>query len=202
MKRGEPAAVEQELLLRRLSSDGDDGWEQYRLLRQRLVKFFECNNCPDGYALADEVLDRVAKRPDLDQLRSVAQFAIGVARNVARESHRQRMREISIEDRAGGIPAALPDEEGTLIARIDNHQRIACLGTCLDRLDERDRRLALEYYDSDGVPNHVRRRLLAVRFGFTMNALRVHMNRLRERLEREFARCRESRARAAGADSE
>jgi hypothetical protein len=36
---------------------------------------------------------------------------------------------------------------------------------------------------------HVKRRLLALRFGFTGNGLRVHMNRLRERLERDVIEC-------------
>ena len=64
---------------------------------------------------------------------------------------------------------------------------------CLAKLNERDRTLAVEYYSAEGIRQSLHRRILAVRHGFTTNALRVHMNRLRERLEGEVIECLKNR---------
>ena len=59
-------------LLMRLDSDPAKAWEQYRSLRCRLVKFFEWNQCTFPEELADEVLDRVARKPAEEEIRDVS----------------------------------------------------------------------------------------------------------------------------------
>jgi len=198
-KRPDPDSAEFSRLLLRLGVDHESAWREYERLRRRLIKFFECNNWGDVETLADEVLDRVAKRPDVEQIRSVPEFAIGVARNVSKEDYRKQQRERHFEDGPGGadFAAGESDPANEIVERIDSEARMACLEAALARLGERDRSTVLEYYDSSGIKQHVRRKILAIRSGSTMNALRVHMARLRERLEREVSECLEHRRRLA-----
>ena len=51
-----------EALLLRLGSDRETAGERYLQLRQRLVAVFEYRHCPRPEELADETLDRVARR--------------------------------------------------------------------------------------------------------------------------------------------
>lgn len=190
-RRREPDSAEFQRLLLRLGSDRVEAWAAYDRLRRKLAKFFEWNRCPDAEELACQVLDRIAIRPDLEQIRSVPEFAVGVARNVCKESRTKEQRVSYVEDRPDGAeslvdPASCADD---IAGKLDQAARLDCLQRSLARMSRRDRTLAVEYYSAEGMKRHVKRRLLALRFGFTGNGLRVHMNRLRERLERDVIEC-------------
>jgi len=176
-----------ERLLLRLGANTEEGSLEYERLRRRLVKFFECNGCGDALHMADEVFDRVAKREDLEELRSVPEFAIGIARNVVRESHRKQQRECPIDGERAPRGA---DAEAEAIERIDKERTLAYLRKALARMDERDRSLVLGYYDDGGGKQAQRREELAASLGVQPNALRVRVARLRERLEAAVLECR------------
>ncbi len=178
-------------LLDRLGPDRAEAWVAYDRLRRKLAKFFEWNRCQDAEELACQALDRIAMRPDVGQLRSIPEFAVGVARNMCKERRAMERRIGSVEDFPDGAESLIdPNSRGEHIAdRLDLAPRLDCLQRSLARLNERDRIMAIEYYNAEGIKQHVKRRLLALRYGFTANALRVHMNRLRERLERDVTQC-------------
>src|SRR5262245_60780717 len=84
-----------EALLGRLGPDRETAGREYEQLRHRLVTIFTYRRCPHPEELADETLDRVARKllemgtafegPD------PTRFVFGVAWNVAKESfHSQR----------------------------------------------------------------------------------------------------------------
>jgi DNA-directed RNA polymerase specialized sigma24 family protein len=187
----EPDSAEFQRLLLRLGPDRVEAWEAFDRLRRKLARFFDWHACEDAEELAWQVLDRIAMRPDLEQIRSVPEFAIGVARNVCKESRAKEQRISYVEDLAAGTESLVDPRSCVedIADTIDQAARSDCLQTALARLSERDRTLAVEYYSAEGVKQHVKRRLLALRFGFTGNALRVHMNRLREKLERDVMQC-------------
>jgi len=187
----EPCPPEFQRLLDRLGPDHTAAWAAYDRLRRKLAKYFEWNRCIDAEELACQVLDRIAMRPDLEQIRSVPEFAVGVARNVRKECRTREQRVSCMEDLPDGAESLIdPHSRGEDIAdKIDLAARLRCLERSLAQLTPRDRVMAVEYYSAEGVKQHVARSFLALRFGFTPNNLRVHMNRLRDKLEREVVQC-------------
>jgi hypothetical protein len=172
-------------LLQRLDSDPANAWEKYRNLRCRLVKFFEWNQCAFPEELADEVLDRVAKKPTDEEIRDVTEFVIGVARYVRLEGHKRNQRESHIDDRPGGEESLADprDREQEIVSALDSEIRLDALRQCLDNLKATDRALALDYYSAEDEKQKVHRQKLASGAGITMIALRVRANRLRAKLE-------------------
>jgi hypothetical protein len=182
-------------LLMRLDSELENAWEKYRSLRCRLVKFFEWNQCTFPEDLADEVLDRVARKPQEEEIRDVTEFVIGVARNVRFEAFKKGKRESYIEEWPGG-QESLPDprdHEQEIVAELDHRSRLACLRECLGHLRSADRELALNYYSAQDEKQKVHRQNLASAVGITMITLRVRANRLREKLEQCVSNCLETR---------
>lgn len=182
-------------LLLRLDSDPANAWEKYRGLRGRLMKFFEWNQCGFPEELADEVLDRVARKPEDEEIRDVNEFVIGIARNVRLEAYKKSQRETHIEDRPGG-QESVPDprdHEQEIVADLDHQNSLACLRECLGNLKPADRSMALDYYSAEDEKQKVHRQKLARAVGITMIALRVRANRLREKLEQCVNNCVESR---------
>lgn len=172
-------------LIRRLDPDTASAWEKYRGLRCRLVKFFEWNQSRFSEELADEVLDRVARKPDEEEIRDVNEFVIGVARNVLREGYKKSQRESQIEVWPGGeVSLAEPrDREEEVVSGLDHQVRLEVLRHCLENLRPEERSLAIDYYSASEEKQKVHRQRLATGAGITMIALRVRANRLRERLE-------------------
>jgi len=171
-------------LLLCLDNDSGNAWTEYEILRRKLVKFFECYRCHPAEDYADQVFDRIAKRPDLKEIRHIPSFALGVARNIYLE-HLKHARRIESYD---GVPDGGPvladdhDYEANLIERLDEEPRLDCLRESLATLTADERQNLLEYYDDDRQKLSAKRRDLAAKLDITMEALRVRMNRARERL--------------------
>jgi hypothetical protein len=184
-------------LLVRLDSETAIAWEKYQSLRGRLVKFFEWNRCGFPEELADEALDRVARKPPDEEIRNVAEFVVGVARNLRLEDYKKRHRESHIEDCPEGQESLTDsrDHEKEIVVEIDYRRRLACLQECLGSLRAADRALALDYYSAEEEKQKIHRQKLASAAGITMIALRVRANRLREKLEQCVCNCLESRRR-------
>jgi DNA-directed RNA polymerase specialized sigma24 family protein len=182
-------------LLSRLDPDTTRAWERYADIRLRLTKFFEWNHCLAPEDLADEVLDRVAAKPDSEKIRKVEKYSCGVARFVCQEDQRRKQHVIYSEDLLGGedgLPDA-HDQPEEIVERLDEERRLACLRKCLAALTPGDRELAIRYYSAEEQKQMILRRELARKAGLTLGALRVRMTRLRARLEPCVKGCLESR---------
>src|SRR5260370_34167763 len=134
-------------LLGRLSTDPADAWQAYNTLRQKLIMFFEYHCRFQAEELAEEVLDRIAKKSESYEITNVAEFAFGVARNLRKEASRKTLI-MRMSDSATAKERLRPDEnpEHTLICRIDSQQRLQCFLKCMRRLDAEDRRLLFPHY--------------------------------------------------------
>lgn len=189
-------------LLIRLDPDPGNAWEKYRGLRLRLVKFFQWNQCSFPEELADEVLDRIARKPQDEEIRDVTEFVIGVARNLRLEAYKKSQRESRIEDWPGGQESLADpcDREQKIVDELDHQSSLACLRECLRNLSSADRELAVNYYSAQEEKQKVHRQKLASAAGITMIALRVRTNRLREKLEKCVRNCLESRRLRATGD--
>ena len=167
-----------EALLLKLGPDREAAGERYLQLRQRLVAVFEYRRCPLPEELADETLDRVARR--LQEMGSEfvgsdpARYVFGVAWNVARESFRRP------------TSAPLPDGwESRLVASRavdDEGVEESCLEHCLERLSPADKQLVLDYHQGERSARIRGRSGLARDLGLTPNALRLKIHRLTSRL--------------------
>src|SRR5262245_11300075 len=90
----EPLRSDQfEALLAQLGPDREVAGARYEQLRRRLMAVFEYRRCAHAEELADETLDRVARKVremgDAFDGSDPARFVFGVAWNVARESFRR-----------------------------------------------------------------------------------------------------------------
>jgi DNA-directed RNA polymerase specialized sigma24 family protein len=167
-----------EALLLKLGPDREAAGQRYLQLRQRLVAVFEYRRCPRPEELADETLDRVARR--LLEMGSEfvggdpARYVFGVAWNVARESFRRP------------ASAQLPDGwESRLVASASDDEEGAeqsCLEHCLERLSPADKRLVLDYHQGERSARIRGRSDLARDLGLSPNALRLKIHRLTSRL--------------------
>jgi DNA-directed RNA polymerase specialized sigma24 family protein len=172
-------------LLAHLDASPDRAGALYNRHRQRLVQYFAWERARDPEALADDVLDRVARRLyEGEVIPHVGAYSLGVARLVMLEERRRAeqvgatLREYSRQTQ----PPRAADAG-------DTQRALGCLDRCLADLSHDRRALILEYYGGDPPTRIATRQRLGERLGLQPNALRNRALRLRENLERCVARC-------------
>jgi DNA-directed RNA polymerase specialized sigma24 family protein len=172
-----------EHLLERLSPRRREAAERYNRTRDRLVNFFSWQRCTDATDLADEVVNRVARRlAEGEDIPNLPGYFLGVARLVLLESRGRRAREAralgeyTLHQRAAGA------------AREEEHA-LECLERCLAGLDEARRDQLVAYYTGDQGERIARRKRLADSLGVGAIALRNRMLRMRRSLERCLEAC-------------
>jgi DNA-directed RNA polymerase specialized sigma24 family protein len=173
-------------LLDRLSPDRDSAAARYEALRARLIRFFGWERCAASPDLADEVLNRLARRLlEGERIESIDRYVYGIARLVLRESVNRVQRTAAALAELRLVPDAGAADEAPL----------ACVGTCLGRLSPDERAFILEYYSGDGRQRIENRKRIARRLELPVNAVRNRALRLRERLERCCRDCLRDRER-------
>lgn len=180
-----------ETLLSVLAGNRDAAGERYEQIRLRLLKYFEWRQCPIPEELADETLDRVARRlAEGERIRAGEQmvYVYGVARNVLLEYWKTTQRERAV--------AALPPPPADVLVeeRRLAELRAECLQRCLRRQDGAARDLLLSYYRAEGAAKSERRQRIADALGVPINALRIRIHRLKVDLSRCVERCCRERA--------
>jgi len=147
-------------------------------MRRRLVLYFRRKRCASPDDLADETLNRVARRLEEEGTitdATPARYCYIVAKFVFLESLRE-----SAQMRAGlAETKRTPDPEPPAA---DQEQRLDCLDRCLERLSTEDQALILEYYRGAQRERIEGRRALAARLALTPNALTIRACRIREKL--------------------
>ena len=167
-------------LLTWLDEGTESGGERYLEIRGRLVDYFGRRDCQAPDDLADETLNRVARR--LEEAGAIddgtpARYCYIVAKFVFLESLR-RPRQVDLADQVGeAAEAQVPDE------RAESERTLACLEQCLQSCSSTDRALILDYYRAPGGSAREHRKDLAQRLGITANSLAIRAYRIRSRLE-------------------
>ena len=177
-------------LLAWLDRGTDSGGERYTEMRRRLVAYFDRKGCRVPEDLADDTLNRVARR--LQEEGTItdappAQYCYIVARFVFLEHLRsadRRVFEFGIPEAVGARYATPP--AGTMDPR---EMQLDCLDGCLHQLTPADRELILAYYSGDQGTRIAARKTLAARLGVSLNALTIRASRIRARLEACVAGC-------------
>ena len=190
----EPSEAAFHRLLSWLDAGIDSQGERYLDIRDRLVHYFARRNGAAPDDLADETLNRVARR--LEENGSIddvvpARYCYIVAKFVLLESLRQRDRqqEMSLRD-DHNVEAVRTTPTGDTAEESD--RTFACLERCLDACTPSERDLILAYYQAQSVSSRAQRKQLAERLGLTANSLAIRAYRIRSRLESCVRACRQT----------
>lgn len=169
-------------LLDWLDQNRERAGEQYETIRSGLIDFFAYKGCLSPEDLADETINRVARRvKDVadSYTGNPSRYFYGVAKRVYMEYLKQKHpTEILPEI----LAAPQPD---------DLEPQYACLDQCMGQLTDSNRTLILQYYRERKQAKVDRRRSLMQVLNLKPSALRVRVFRIRERLEKCVRHCLE-----------
>ena len=180
MKRsGGLTGEEFEALLAQLGPDRVKAGERYETIRRKLIRLFEWRGCESAEDLADETINRVARRmAEGIELKSNDPYGYfcGVAHLVYKEDLRRASRERRVRDSSEWSPPIyVPEEEEPV------DQRLECLRRCLTQVPKDQKDLLLRYHQGE---NNIRnRKALASELGVPLNALRIRVHRTRRKVE-------------------
>jgi DNA-directed RNA polymerase specialized sigma24 family protein len=169
-------------LLDWLDEGANSEGKTYLEMRRRLVAYFDRKSCSGPNELADETLNRVARK--LEEVGAIetetpAKYCYVIARFVFLESLRARVKDQQFRDESRVM--SRDEKQGTNEEK--QERMLECLAQCTDELDPEDRGLILRYYHGRQGTKIENRRALASELGVTMNALAIRACRLRDKLE-------------------
>ena len=175
--------------------EGDSSGEKYLEMRRRLVSYFDRKNCLSPGELADETLNRIARR--LEEEGAItdtmpARYCYIVAKFVFLEYLRRSERsQVSLDELSGSEHLGLSLATALEPDRVkENREKLLeCLERCLQNLEVDHRDLIIQYYHGDQRTKIENRRKLAARLGLTMNALTIRACRIRDKLEACVSKC-------------
>lgn len=165
-------------LFDRLQVEGPSAQVVYETLRKRLITYLRIHVPVQAEALADEALDRMARRVhEGTPVQNVYLYALGIARLLVRESRGRSIREAT----AAHDATLFQEDADDVVAR---EALDAALRACMEGLPAGGAELIVEYYSSgQGAARIESRRRIAERLGLGLNALRNRALRLRDMLE-------------------
>ena len=179
-------------LLDWLDEGADSNGQKYLEMRQRLVAYFDRKNCLIPDELADEALNRVARR--LEEVVIVvdtpAKYCYTVARFVFMEHLREMQKDKVLFDamrqqsHGNVFSAAETDDEKAIKEKMLN-----CLEQCAGKLEPLNREIIIRYYAGKERIKIENRRAMADELGITVNALSIRACRIRDKIEDCVRRC-------------
>ena len=162
-----------EALLAFLDPQGDERsrGEKYEEIRRKLIRIFACRGRWNPEELADQAMDRVARKCGeiaSSYVGDPALYCYGVARFIFKES---------LKKRSAPLPMPEPDPWQ------EKEAMHACLERCMKKLPRRRKRLILDYYSGAKAAKIGNRSNLAELLGMSVNALRIEAYRIRKTLQ-------------------
>lgn len=180
-------------LLEWLDEGENSGGDKYLEMRRLLVDYFDRKNCLTPDDLADETLNRVARRIEEEggiESETPAKYCYITARFVFFENLRGMDKAsvsidgISAKDETRKI-SVLPDNEEKNL----KEKMLACLEKCVGELDEEKREMIVSFYYGAERVKIENRRALANKLGISSNALNIRACRIRDKLEKCVEKC-------------
>jgi RNA polymerase sigma factor (sigma-70 family) len=177
-------------LLLCLDVDRQEAGEKYEQIRTKLIKFFEWKGSLVPEDLADDTLNRVAKRIEEGEvIQNLNAYIYSVAQNVLKEAWRAKAAHESVDNL---LPQQIPiqstseeiDEE-----REERELRLNCIESCMESLSAENRDLIINYYKDQGGVKIDNRKELAKSLGITLVALRIRVHKIKAKIEDCFYRC-------------
>src|SRR5262245_48848420 len=177
-------------LLGWLDEGTDSGGQSFLEMRRRLVHYFARKNCLNPDELADESLNRIARRLEEEgaiESESPARYCYIVARFVFMEHLRQVNREDQVMAEMTRRHTA-SEFEMTEDRRV-KERMLNCLEQCTRKLEATSRQIISRYYVGQERIKIENRRALARSLGITVNALSIRACRIRDKLEACVREC-------------
>jgi DNA-directed RNA polymerase specialized sigma24 family protein len=162
----------------------DSDGRKYLEMRRRLVAYFDRKNNTAPDELADETLNRVARRLEEEGLiesEAPAKYCYIVARFVFMEHLRAVQKERVLRDDILRRPH--PRDSSASEAGDRKERMLNCLEQCTGKLEQSSRAIILRYYSGKERIKIENRRTLAQSLGITVNALSIRACRIRDKLE-------------------
>jgi DNA-directed RNA polymerase specialized sigma24 family protein len=186
-------------LLAFLGPDREGAAQAYLDLRRALFTFFAARGAASPDEMADETINRVARRLDEGAritTENPSSYFYAVARNVWRESlaNPNTLTSLSEDGPAAVVQTTPHDLMIGALERIESEARYECLEKCLYQLDSGDRELIVSYYQFGGGEKIEYRKRLAASLGLKGAALRQKVARLRSRIAECVNNCQKSRS--------
>jgi hypothetical protein len=164
-----------------LDDGSDSDGQKYLEIRQRLVAFFDRKNCLNPDELADETLNRVSRRLAEEgkiESETPEKFCYITAKFVFMESLRNKEKlNVPFNEVIENTIVSDNSEDNIL-----TEQRLKCLETCTDNLENSNREIIFGYYYGEERIKIDNRRALAEKFKISANALSIRACRIREKL--------------------
>jgi DNA-directed RNA polymerase specialized sigma24 family protein len=174
-------------LLEWLDPNPEVAGERYEKIRWRLIAILASRGCHVPEELADETIDRVARRvADIREsyVGDKAIYFLGVMNNVHHEY----------------LKRPPPPQMVESLEDVDQQERVhSCLDRCLTRLTPHARQIIEQYYAENKRAKIKLRRLIANELGITASNLRLRALRIRAKLQVCIDNCLESEPRHVGA---
>lgn len=163
-----------------LGPDREQAGVKYENIREGLIRIFICRGCPNPEELADESINRVAKR--LKDIKDIytgdkSLYFYGVAKKVFQEYLKQPR---------VPVPPPMPEHSEEMEREYD------CLEHCVEQLPPENRALVMKYYQKERCEKIIQRKQLAEQFGIALNALRIRAHRIRAALRKCMYHCLEN----------
>lgn len=180
-KRWELTGEALDSLLTWLDPDREQAGRTYERIRKSLVKIFAWRGFAEAEDLADETINRVARK--VPQIAPTykgdpALYFYGVGRRVLLEY--QKKQQLQRPPQKPTDESAFTNEEKEAAAELERQHE--CMEKCLQELSESNRELIREYYQRDLQAEADSRSELARRLGISAGTLRVRAHRLRAAL--------------------
>ena len=180
-KKAEISQDNFEKLLDWLHSDRETAGQIYETIRNRLVKIFYARGYSAAEEMADETIDRVAKKSKAlseTYQGEPSRYFYAVAKNISLEYSRKPKFE--------ELPVILVKEE-TANEQVEIYHQ--CLDKCLTKMPSNQHQLIIEYYQGEKQAKIKQRKLIEMRMGIPSQTLRVRVLRMRKILQECVSKC-------------
>lgn len=181
-------------LLLRLDPDRIQAAKKYEQFRRRLMKAFEWDDCLRPAELADETINRTARKlEEGEEVRNLEAYFTAIAKYVLQEYWRELKREpLSLEalSLSQGSSDGSRELAGALTLQDHDTVQVECMERCMKKLSPEERQLIMAYERGERGARIRNRERLAKRFKMSANALRLRVFRIKQRLEVCYRECR------------
>ncbi len=173
-----------EKMLDWLDKDREIAGQKYEAIRFRLIKVLNYRGCLEGESLADEVMDRVAKK--IDTLAETYQgdpafYFLNVANKIYLE-HLRKPVAVELSDN-------LADPSDTSSTEEDFQPEFNCLSKCLESLPSAKRNFIRDYYQENKKKKLSNLQQIADSEGIEVTSLHMRAFRLRASLQKCVLDC-------------
>jgi len=176
-------------LLEWLDINRETAARKYESLHRRLVLFFDCRCCSESEDLADRTINRVMRHIS-DVVDSYVGEPTPLFYKVAHYVHLEYL------DQRKKIDPTRPENLSISYLSInetddEGEKQHSCLEACLLRLPIEKQKLILQYYREDKRAKIANRKVLGKVWGYSVNALRIQVYRIRAELYDCILQCLE-----------